>query len=220
MVRGGYYDKSGVRRGAWSKDEDHKLRAYIQTYGHSNWRQLPKFAGLSRCGKSCRLRWSLIAGKLAGRSDNEVKNHWHSHLKKQLIKCNHDEMMTSEFKLTKQLKDANYEVGETTEYAESEKVILGSTQLAASYNNNILQSSQEYCSDVHMAAWEISEEFSNSWTHPFIQQNNYTYSHQNDYLGPNYYATNVEDTLTDQYLSYLFDNNREFLCQVMQEFPT
>ncbi|KAI9160973.1 hypothetical protein LWI28_013299 [Acer negundo] len=46
-----------IRKGAWSADEDAKLVQYIKQHGHCTWRDLPKQAGLLRCGKSCRLRW-------------------------------------------------------------------------------------------------------------------------------------------------------------------
>ncbi|XP_027340932.1 transcription factor MYB63 [Abrus precatorius] len=110
-------DKTQVKRGPWSPAEDLKLIAFIQKFGHENWRALPKQAGLLRCGKSCRLRWinylrpdvkrgnftpeeeetiirlhkalgnkwSKIASRLPGRTDNEIKNVWNTHLKKRLV---------------------------------------------------------------------------------------------------------------------------------------
>ncbi|KAK6157247.1 hypothetical protein DH2020_011495 [Rehmannia glutinosa] len=57
MVRPSSVDSNGMKKGAWSDEEDNKLRAYVQRYGHRNWTLLPIFAGLARCGKSCRLRW-------------------------------------------------------------------------------------------------------------------------------------------------------------------
>ena len=46
MMRSPFYDKNGLKKGAWSVEEDNKLRAYIQRFGHWNWRELPKFAGI------------------------------------------------------------------------------------------------------------------------------------------------------------------------------
>ncbi|KAH9615989.1 hypothetical protein KSS87_006966 [Heliosperma pusillum] len=58
MGRSPCCDKLGLKKGPWTPEEDQKLLAFIEEHGHGNWRALPSKAGLQRCGKSCRLRWT------------------------------------------------------------------------------------------------------------------------------------------------------------------
>ena len=44
-------------KGPWTSAEDQLLTAYVDKHGEGNWNAVQKHSGLSRCGKSCRLRW-------------------------------------------------------------------------------------------------------------------------------------------------------------------
>lgn len=57
MGRSPCCERAHTNKGAWTREEDKRLVAYIQAHGEGCWRSLPKSAGLLRCGKSCRLRW-------------------------------------------------------------------------------------------------------------------------------------------------------------------
>ncbi|CAL5069711.1 unnamed protein product [Urochloa decumbens] len=115
---------AGVKKGPWTEEEDRALVEHIQRHGGhvGSWRNLPKAAGLNRCGKSCRLRWtnylrpdikrgnftddeerliialhaelgnkwSTIATHLDGRTDNEIKNYWNTHIRKKLLRMGVD----------------------------------------------------------------------------------------------------------------------------------
>ncbi|RZC52598.1 hypothetical protein C5167_021026 [Papaver somniferum] len=47
-----------IKKGPWTPEEDHLLASYIKQHGPANWRSVPTNAGLLRCSKSCRLRWT------------------------------------------------------------------------------------------------------------------------------------------------------------------
>ncbi|WOL20101.1 protein ODORANT1-like [Canna indica] len=115
-------EKVGLKKGSWTAEEDKKLINFMLSHGQCCWRVVPKLAGLLRCGKSCRLRWtnylrpdlrrgslsdaeeklvielhsrlgnrwSKIASHLPGRTDNEIKNLWNTHIKKKLSKMGMD----------------------------------------------------------------------------------------------------------------------------------
>ncbi|KAM7267950.1 hypothetical protein ACFE04_010116 [Oxalis oulophora] len=126
----------GVRKGAWTAEEDKLLKGCVEKHGEGKWHQVPLRAGLNRCRKSCRLRWlnylkpninrgqfkddevdlilklhkllgnrwSLIAGRLPGRTANDIKNYWNTHLHK---KTN---TTTTSYNLSKQVREKSDEI--------------------------------------------------------------------------------------------------------------
>lgn len=49
---------SMLKKGPWTSAEDAILVDYVNKHGEGNWNAVQKHSGLSRCGKSCRLRWA------------------------------------------------------------------------------------------------------------------------------------------------------------------
>ncbi|PKA48696.1 Transcription factor GAMYB [Apostasia shenzhenica] len=47
-----------LKKGPWTLAEDAILVEYVKKHGEGNWNAVQKHSGLSRCGKSCRLRWA------------------------------------------------------------------------------------------------------------------------------------------------------------------
>ncbi|KAF5752390.1 hypothetical protein HS088_TW01G00299 [Tripterygium wilfordii] len=106
------YLRPDIKRGNFTKEEEDTIITLHESLGN---------------------RWSAIAAQLPGRTDNEIKNVWHTHLKKRLLKQNHTPQIIKHSMIT----SPQYEQEQVSINADSE-----SSNITLSTHNNIYSCEQ------------------------------------------------------------------------------
>ncbi|CAJ1968158.1 unnamed protein product [Sphenostylis stenocarpa] len=123
------YLRPDIKRGNFSREEEDMIIKLHETLGN---------------------RWSAIAAKLPGRTDNEIKNVWHTHLKKRLFQQHKDTEPNHSFfctQISKQQPVNTTPTNQVIETTEEEKPLASPNY--ASSDVSILTTSTTSHSDDH-----------------------------------------------------------------------
>ncbi|KAK6231679.1 hypothetical protein SCA6_001752 [Theobroma cacao] len=71
-----------LRKGPWHEDEDERLITFVKLLGSRRWDYVARVSGIIHKEEHL---WSMIARRLPGRTDNEIKNYWRTHLRKKAL---------------------------------------------------------------------------------------------------------------------------------------
>nr|XP_017254168.1 PREDICTED: myb-related protein Myb4-like [Daucus carota subsp. sativus] len=172
----------------WTPEEDMQLVTYIRRYGIWNWSQMPKHAA-----------------RLPGRTDNEIKNRWHSHLKKRIannvvevtepkieqIDSTTDTLMTCEYPndfVAPELPKLEeiYEDDPIPSYASNN---IGASSIS---NNNIAPPAYVSSADPHISFWR----------EPYSLEDVYGIDQCATYVDPEFGMPRAEDWFGEPFYPY------------------